>query len=134
MDVKNCKDCGRLFNYVGGVQLCPACKDKLEDKFKEVKDFIQDNGKSTLEEVSEKCEVSVKQLKQWIREERLTFSDDSPITVECESCGAPIKSGRFCKNCSDNLANGFKDAFAKPVKQEKVERRATTNKMRFLDN
>ena len=27
MDVRNCKGCGRLFNYYGGVPLCKACKD-----------------------------------------------------------------------------------------------------------
>lgn len=37
MDVRNCKGCGRLFNYYGGVPLCKACKDKLEEKFQEVK-------------------------------------------------------------------------------------------------
>ena len=39
MDVRNCKGCGRLFNYYGGVPLCKACKDKLEEKFQEVKDL-----------------------------------------------------------------------------------------------
>ena len=36
MDVRNCKECGRLFNYIGGQRLCPACKDKLEEKFAQV--------------------------------------------------------------------------------------------------
>ena len=32
MDVRNCKNCGKLFQYVGK-PLCPACNKKLEDKF-----------------------------------------------------------------------------------------------------
>ena len=44
MEVRNCKGCGRLFNYIGGVPLCGDCKAKLEDKFVEVKRYIEDNS------------------------------------------------------------------------------------------
>ena len=37
MEVKNCKECGRLFNYMGGAPLCDGCRKKLEQKFQEVK-------------------------------------------------------------------------------------------------
>ena len=43
MDVRNCKGCGRLFNYYGGVPLCKTCKDKLEEKFQEVKEYLRQN-------------------------------------------------------------------------------------------
>ena len=42
MDVRNCKNCGKLFQYVGK-PLCPACNKKLEDKFFEVRDYIYEN-------------------------------------------------------------------------------------------
>ena len=49
MEVKNCKTCGRLYNYIGGVyRLCPECMRKLEEKFQEVKDYIEDNHKILL--------------------------------------------------------------------------------------
>ena len=32
MEVKNCKECGRLFNYMGGAPLCDGCRKKLEQK------------------------------------------------------------------------------------------------------
>ena len=32
MEVRNCKGCSRLFQYLSGPILCPACKEKLEDK------------------------------------------------------------------------------------------------------
>ena len=33
MEVMNCRNCKRLFNYITGPMICPACKDKLEKKF-----------------------------------------------------------------------------------------------------
>ena len=68
MEVKNCKNCGRLYNYIGGVyRLCPECMRKLEEKFQEVKDYIEDNPRADMREISEKCDVSTRQIEQWIR-------------------------------------------------------------------
>ena len=51
MEVKNCKNCGRLYNYIGGVyRLCPECMRKLEEKFQEVKDYIEEITSLYLEE------------------------------------------------------------------------------------
>lgn len=67
MEVKNCKNCGRLYNYIGGVyRLCPECMRKLEEKFQEVKDYIEDNPRADMREISEKCDVSTRQIEQWI--------------------------------------------------------------------
>ena len=34
MDVKNCRKCKRLFNYIGGQQICPACREAIEAEFR----------------------------------------------------------------------------------------------------
>ena len=93
MDVRNCRQCGRLFNYIGGSyrNLCPSCVEALEEKFGEVKEYIEENKTASIGAISEACDVSVKQLEQWIREERLAFADDSPIGIACEVCGDKIK-------------------------------------------
>lgn len=108
MEVKNCRGCGRLFNYIGGgYMLCSVCMEELDKKFKTVKEYIKEHPKATMHEISEQNEVTIPQLERWIREERLTFADDSPIGIECENCGATIKSGRFCAKCKDTVAKGL---------------------------
>lgn len=131
MDVINCKDCGRLFNAISRTRLCPQCQSKLEDKFQEVKRYINDNPGSTIDTVSEACEVSARQIKQWIREERLTFSEDSMQGIECEQCGAMIRSGRFCDACKTKLQNELKSATYIPSNEEKKAVR-DKDRMRFL--
>ena len=70
MDVKNCRGCGRLFNYIGGGYfLCPACMEALDKKFQVVKKYIQDNPKATMTEISQDNDVSINQIERWIREE-----------------------------------------------------------------
>ena len=136
MDVKNCRKCRKLFNYIGGPQICPQCKEDLEKKFQEVKAFIQDNRNATVIEVAEACEVEEGQIRQWVREERLMFSDASASGILCESCGTPIASGRFCDKCKVNMINDLSSVGRKPVVQEKPAPssvRSGENKMRFLN-
>lgn len=135
MEVRNCKGCRRLFNYLSGPQLCPACVKKLEGKFAEVKEYLEENPKATMQQISEDNDVSVKQIKQWVREERLYFSDDSPYGIECEMCGKMIKSGRFCNECRGQMANTFQKAIDKPKPTSGNNSRVLSerDKMRYLD-
>ena len=133
MDVRSCKSCKRLFNYLSGPVICSACVEKLEETFKEVKDYIREHPHAALQEVSEANEVSVKQLKTWVREERLKFSDDSPVGIECMNCGAMIKFGKYCEACKGKMINNLSHAVEEePVKVE-VPKKSDGNRMRFLD-
>lgn len=107
MELKNCKDCGRMFNYVTGEYICPACREAQEGKFQEVKKFVIDNRSATMNEICEACEVDVKMVKKWVREERLVFTKDSPVKINCEMCGTQIVTGRYCDRCRKNAANSF---------------------------
>ena len=69
MDVRNCRGCGRLFNYLQGPHLCPACMQKLEEKFSQVKDYLEDNPHATIPEIAKDNDVSTRQIEQWVRED-----------------------------------------------------------------
>ncbi len=133
MDVRTCKSCKRIFNYLSGPIICPSCQEKLEEKFKEVKDYIRENPNASLQNVSDAMEVSVKQLKNWVREERLTFSDDSPVGIECMNCGAMIKCGKYCEACKGRMINTLSHAVEEKPKPVEAPRKSDGNRMRFLD-
>lgn len=135
MNVKNCRKCGKMFNYAFGPIICPECTSAAEELFQTAKKYVQDNPGCDIQELAENVDCDANQVRQWIREERLQFSDDSPIRIACESCGAMIRSGRYCDACRNNMANGLKDAFGlnKPVQQAAPKKRESDgNKMRFL--
>lgn len=132
MEVRNCKGCGRLFNYMGGKPLCPNCISELEDKFKEVKEYLREHELCSMHELAEANDVSTAQIKQWVREERLAFTSDSPLSIECENCGAPIKTGKYCVNCLTKLQNSLQSAVRKPEQVVKKQVR-DGDRMRFLD-
>lgn len=133
MDVRNCKSCGKLFSYIGGAPLCPKCRSGLEEKFQEVKIYVEENPTAPISQVAEENDVTIQQLKRWVKEERLAFSDASLIGINCESCGAMIKTGRFCQSCKErmhgDLSNMYRSQEPAVVKKQKESAR-----MRFLDN
>ena len=134
MDVRNCKQCNKVFNYIGGVPLCPECVKKAGDKFDDVKRYIYDHPRCSIHEVAEEIGVSVSQIRKWLKEERLAFSEDSDIALNCEKCGKKILTGRFCKLCKDSMSSQFESLYKKETPKMNIERKKTENKMRFLDN
>ena len=133
MDVINCKGCGKLFNALTRKRLCPACIKKLEEKFLEVKRYIDANKGATINAVSKECEVSVKQIKEWVKEERLSVTQVSMDKLECEKCGKSILTGRFCSVCKNKMSNNLNKVFntGGPSSENKKDREK--DRMRFLD-
>ena len=134
MNVTNCKGCGRLFNVVSNKRLCPSCVAALEVKFQEVKKYLYENPYATMEILSKECEVTVKQIKEWVREERLTFTEGSVNGIECEQCGKMILTGRFCDQCKQKIHNNLTSAINPNRREERKDRDKDRDRMRFLQN
>lgn len=112
MEVRNCKQCGKLFNYTIGRSICPECVKKKEEEFIEVKEYIRENPSAGIAEVSEATGASVNQIRQWIREERLVLTSESAEAgINCEGCGRPIKTGRMCPKCKGQMSKSLSHAF-----------------------
>ncbi len=135
MNVKNCRKCGKMFNYVLGPIICPDCTTAQEELFQQAKAYVQDHPGCDIPELADNVDVDVNQIRQWIREERLQFSEDSPIRIACEGCGTMIRSGKYCDKCKADMNSGFKDAFGlnrKAPEPIQKKRESDGNKMRFL--
>ena len=134
MDVRNCKKCRKLFNYSGD-PLCPACAKEMEDKFFEVRQYINDNPTATMSVVAEENDIPMQQIKKWVRQERLLFSKESGISIDCESCGKPILTGRYCRECKGKMTDKFSSVYVeKPAETKQGSKSSSKGKMRFLGN
>lgn len=136
MNIKNCRTCGRIFNYVAGAVVCPACREGMEAKFQEVKEYVRAHKGAGIPEVAEACDVEPAQIRQWLREERLEVTEDSALFLNCESCGAPIRCGRFCEKCKGNMTKGFNSVLSAgrpaPEPKPKKDKEDANARMRFL--
>ena len=134
MNVRNCRKCGKMFNYVSGPPICMQCREELEVKFQEVKSYIRDHGHASINEVAEECDVSTNQIRQWLKDDRLELAEGSGIALTCEKCDAPIRSGRFCDKCKNAMASRLNDSIKKPEAPKPKKKDEKENpKMRFLN-
>ena len=53
MNVRNCRKCGAIFNYVMGPIMCPACRDALEAKNYTISDSTLGPVATTTAEVTD---------------------------------------------------------------------------------
>ncbi|MBQ3061735.1 MAG: flagellar protein [Lachnospiraceae bacterium] len=135
MEVRNCRICGNLFNYVMGAQHCPLCKANLDKVFEQVKEFLYENKGATIAQVCQNIDVSKRQIEQWVREERLTFATAEGSGVTCKRCAKPIMSGTYCESCKTRVIGNLNSAYKTPnVVVKETPNYASRAKMRFLEN
>ncbi len=120
-EIRNCRRCRKLFSYSIGPGICDACKQLDEEDFEKVRKFVRDFPGASIQEVSAATEVSQNAIHKYLRDGRLEVSEDSPIAIQCENCGARIRSGRFCVPCSGSLAKDMMNAGKTLTSQSKEE-------------
>ena len=134
MNVATCIGCGRLFNVISNRKLCPNCIAALEDKFQQAKKYLDENPATSIEVLSKECDISVKQIKEWIREERLAFREGSGCGISCEQCGTMILTGRYCDTCRMKIHNNLSSAIDRRTPEGPKKKDRERDRMRFLQN
>ncbi|MCT4605027.1 MAG: MerR family transcriptional regulator [Marinisporobacter sp.] len=113
-EIRNCKECGRIFQYTGVSKICTRCQKKEDNDFNVVREYIYENQGATLTEVSEETGVDEDKILRFLREGRLEIvGEDSALILECERCGKGIRTGRFCDECAHELEKGLKEGLGK---------------------
>lgn len=115
-DFINCEKCGRMFKTIAGIKLCGRCRESDDDMFKVVREYIYDDPGATVSEVSQATEVPEEKILNFLREGRLVSKGDAML-IDCEKCGKPIASGKYCGSCTQKMSKDLKDA-AKKIQAE----------------
>ena len=135
MEIKGCKSCKSLFQYVAGPQICPKCKNLEEEMFQRVKEYLRQNPGESMNIVSEQTEVSVSLIEKFLKQGRLEVTPDSQITLTCEMCGKRITTGRFCSSCKGEIKQGLSEARKEIIgKKKEEEQKEVSARMRFLQS
>ncbi|MCL2747417.1 MAG: MerR family transcriptional regulator [Oscillospiraceae bacterium] len=99
MNIRQCDRCSKIFNFQGN-RRCPACVREVDQSFVDVRNFLDESPKASIEEVCEETGVDEADLLGWLREGRLILSSANVSALLCGRCHAPITSGRYCENCA----------------------------------
>lgn len=106
-ETKNCPKCGRLF-VKGKNPYCEECMKKEEETFQIVRDYLKENPKSTIVQITNETGVSAKKINRYLREGRLEITEGMSDFLKCMQCGASIRTGRLCRVCSSKMSKSIK--------------------------
>ncbi|WP_250277325.1 MerR family transcriptional regulator [[Clostridium] colinum] len=107
MSIKNCPKCKKIFSPVGGSLICSECVKEEEKEFEKVRDYLRENRGANINIVSEETGVSTKKIFKYLREGRLEVTDGIGEILKCVKCGTSIKSGQYCRACSDKVSKNL---------------------------
>lgn len=82
MDIKNCRRCGKIYQYRGS-KYCSKCMLELDEIFIRVRDYIYDNPNATVLDVFETLDVNEDIILEFLKQGRLELS--SPGLDYCVS-------------------------------------------------
>lgn len=134
MELKTCQKCKKLFYYIRGDCLCKDCMEKVDEIFEKTSHYLEEHDHARVMQVSQDCDVPARQVKKWIKQERIHTVDEQEFYSICEGCGSLIPSGQFCAKCKSRYITDLKNALLsdqknsthpKPVRESSVQ-------MRFL--
>jgi uncharacterized protein (UPF0212 family) len=99
MASSECSHCKRTFQQNGSGTLCSICATQEELVFKEIKEYLEKNPGASMSGIVYALNVTVSQIKKFLREDRLYIIDEKTSFLKCEKCGRTIRSGVYCDEC-----------------------------------
>jgi len=123
VNIRNCKECGKLFQYDGISKLCYQCRKKDDEDFIRVREYVYENPGANIMTVADETGVSEDKILRYLREGRLEIVGDNPgLVLDCERCGKAIRTGRYCDECAREIERGLKSGFERPERDIKRDR------------
>ncbi len=102
-----CETCGgRLKSVRSGEYCCTKCGATEYDDFGKIRQFLDENGPASKEEISMATGVEREIIVEYIKEQRLEAVDKAHNNT-CVICGAKILSGTMCAECAGTKGQGF---------------------------
>ncbi|HOM03762.1 MAG TPA: flagellar protein [Acetivibrio sp.] len=113
IDISTCEICGKLYNNPHGFfRVCPICYESDEYEFKKIKDYLNLHPSAKIFDVVTDLNISVKQIKRYLRESRLEILEKDNHFLLCESCGKSIRTGRYCDECYKSHHRNIKAGYS----------------------
>lgn len=111
-ETKSCKICGKLFQQIGFSDTCLDCMEQDEKDFQRIREYIHEHGRPSIFEVASNLDMTMSKIKKYLREGRLEIVEKINSFLDCEICGKPIQSGKYCDDCFKQVNHDFKSIYA----------------------
>ncbi len=129
MNIKSCRKCKEAFVSNSNSNICPSCIKKIDENFQKVRDYIYDNPNAKMEQICEATEVDRADIIMWLKQGKLIMDSAATPLINCETCGKPIVSGRYCAECNDRVRSSLTSS-ASSIAAKKQEQQARNERGR----
>lgn len=82
---------------------------EIDKQYETVAKYLRENRGSTIGQVSEETEVSIRQIVKFIREGRISILNMPNMSYPCDSCGTEIREGHICESCRKKLTRDYQN-------------------------
>ncbi|WP_046212864.1 TIGR03826 family flagellar region protein [Paenibacillus wulumuqiensis] len=110
MNLANCPQCGKL--YVANLRgMCGNCIKDIDHQYERCNQYLREHKGTTITELSEAVDVSIKQITTFIREGRISIANAPNMGYACEVCGTVIRENNMCEPCRTRLTKDIRNAY-----------------------
>lgn len=110
MNLANCPQCGKL--YVANLRgMCGNCIKDIDQQYERCNQYLREHKGTTITELSEAVDVSIKQITTFIREGRISIANAPNMGYACEVCGTVIRENNMCEPCRTRLTKDIRNAY-----------------------
>ncbi|MDU0205686.1 MULTISPECIES: TIGR03826 family flagellar region protein [Paenibacillus] len=121
MNVANCPRCGKIF-VKGFAEVCPNCLKDLEQQYDKCLKYLRANKGTTINDLSEATDVSIKQITKFIREGRISIMNAPNMAYPCEVCGTLIRENTLCEPCRMKLVKDVRNTAEDERRNEELKK------------
>ena len=124
-----CIKCGTEYKPLGfGKYLCPSCGHLEFDDYGKVRDYLEKNQGMITDMISSATGVKPEFIDSLITDGVLRIADEYAAGLACQRCDRPIRQGRFCVDCIEELAGSILEQYPKRIKITEAKKLGETLK------
>lgn len=120
----SCEQCeGKMFYDGDGMYHCMDCGAKDIDDYGIIRCFLEEHGPDTPAVISKETGVDLCVVNLFVKDGIARIPEGCSLFIKCRRCGCSIRTGRYCKDCTYEMAGGLRSSFreSKPPVQQEAE-------------
>lgn len=111
-----CDSCDGKMEYIGGGEYrCQSCGNEQLDDYGKIRVYLEQNPGDSAVGISKGTGVDLEIIGMFLKDGRISIPDNSRIFIKCGRCGCALRHGRYCMDCTRELANDIKSALYESV-------------------
>lgn len=127
-----CEKCDGKMIYDGnGIYHCADCRTEALDDYGKIRIFLEEHGPDSAVAIAQETGVELGIVSMFLKDGRIEIPNESRLFIQCKRCGCALRFGRYCRECTMEMAGGLKNAFREDMGDKPEPPGRNKQKMRY---